>query len=1283
MKRAVVAALCGLWCILAMAGPVSAQTSALSGVVTDKDGGVVPGATVLAKNNATGTTLESVSNASGAFSFPGLPVGTYSVTVSLTGFKTSVTNDVRLLAGSPSNIKVVLELGALTETVEVAARAELVQTQSTSVTSTISVEQISNLPLVSRNALNFVTFLPGVQTVGGPRNSTVSGLPQNTINITIDGISNSNNFQSGDGFFSMVTPRLDAVEEITVTGATPGADGGGQGSVQIAFVTRSGTNQTSGSLYHYMRHKAFNTNYFFNEIRGLDRNQVTVHQYGGRIGGPIVLPGFDGRGKAFYFFNFEHFYQPTEVTRTRTIINERALAGTFAYTVTVGGVQQVRTVNVLTLAAANGQIASTDPTIISLLNAMRAAAKTTGVITTPVGSVNTESFIYQSGSRRNEYAPTGRLDYNITDKHRLSATYYWQRFHSNPDILNSADPTFPGFPNYGIQASYRTTGSIALRSTMSQALVNNFRFGWQWSPVDFFGNVKVSDFDNQGGYAITPGFGLTSATVSNNPQPRNTVNWSFDNDISWLKGNHSFTFGANFQTVIHNQNTKNVVPTIGLGFNTTFDPAIGLFNTTNFPGASTTNLGDARALYALLTGRVSSIGGTGRLNPEGTEYIYNGNLYQRSKMSEMGFFAQDSWRITPTFTFNYGLRWEYQFPFVPLTSTFSRVYLKDVCGVSGEGNGTGGRGCNIFQPGTLSGGTYQPQFVQFPKGERGFQSDWNNLAPNVGIAWRPNVQSGMLRTILGDPDTATFRAGFSMSFNRERMDQYTGTYGANPGGTTPATRSAAATAFPLVNTGESWPVLFRERNRLGQPNFVKSPTYPIMATTANSVNYFDENIVTPYTQSWSAGFQRSLGRDMAVEIRYVGNRNEKAWTNENWNAVNIDENGFFNEFKKAQANLVANMAAGRGATYAYTGVAGTSPLPIYLGYFSGVNPSLASDPSRYTHANFTSASWVAAHSQLEPDPDSIASSIWGTTAFRTNGLAAGYPTNFWVMNPAVSSANVRRAAAGSRYHSIQIDLRRRLANGLFFNANYTFAYRKGSSLEDLHRDRIYVESTGAPHAFKGAWTYDIPFGRGRRWGTDLHPVVSALFGNWEFSGTGRFQIESYALGAGNVLVGMTKNELHDMFKIRMVKDAATGTITVYSMPQDVIDNTRRAYSTDPSSPTGYSALGVPTGRYIAPASRPGCVYRFTGDCGSERIVFNGPAFTRFDMRLRKLFPFGGRKSAEVTIEVLNVFDNVNFNHAFNPGSGTGIFQVTSAYTDINTTYDPGGRIGQLVWRINW
>ena len=215
-----------------------------------------------------------------------------------------------------------LEVGALSEVVTVSAGTDLIRTQTPTVSSTINADFITTLPRADRNALNFLIFLPGVQTIGGAgsaRGSTVSGLPQNTINITIDGISNSNLLQSGDGFFSMVVPRLDAIEEVTMTTATAGANATGQGAVQIAFQTRSGTNRFETSLYSYSQHAMFNSNSFFNRNqRSMPVPQATNLTYGGRVGGPIIIPGvFDGRGKAFFFFNYEEVYNPIETARQR------------------------------------------------------------------------------------------------------------------------------------------------------------------------------------------------------------------------------------------------------------------------------------------------------------------------------------------------------------------------------------------------------------------------------------------------------------------------------------------------------------------------------------------------------------------------------------------------------------------------------------------------------------------------------------------------------------------------------------------------------------------------------------------------------------------------------------------------------------------------------------------------------------------------------------------------------------------------------------------------------
>jgi hypothetical protein len=1260
-------------------------SQSLSGVVVDPAGGVIPGASVVVKNNATGETFELTSNEAGVFSVPAIAVGTYTITVTLQSFKTAVISDVRIVTGTAANIKATLELGALTETVQVSSRAELVQSQSPTVASTLVAQQLNEVPLASRNALYALNMLPGVQygSGSGPRAAGINGLPNNTINITIDGVQTGNMLQSTDGFFSMVTPRLDAVEEITVTGAVPGS-GAGPGSVQIQFATRSGTNQMEGSAYHYWKQPDFNSNYYFNRINSLSKNQVVAHQYGFRQGGPIVIPGlYDGRNKAFFFFNFERLYQPSSATRTRTILRPQAQAGIFGYNVTVAGVQQRQTVDLVALARNNGQVSAFDPTVIKMLEKIRSGAESAGTIN-DTGNGNTLDYVYQAEAVGNQYAPTGRIDLNLSDRHRLSGSYWWQRFTSTTDLLNNAERRFPGLLNYGTQNSFRTTGNSTLRSALSANLVNELRGGWQWSPNDFFSNITPDHFSDQDGYALS--FPIsTGPTYSTNPQPRNTTTWSVDNTLNWLRGAHSFSMGGGYAGVLNRQNSFNVAPTVNLGFDTNLDPAAGLFTTGNFPSATAAQLTEARNLYALLTGRVTSVGGTARLDSATGKYVYNGDLARKSRQSSFNAFFADQWRATPALTLTAGLRWDVHLPFTPADDTWSLATIEDICGISGLGDGPLGRPCSIFNPRAQSG-TLIPAYDKFEPGMPAHKTNWFDFAPNAGVAWRPNVQSGWLRTLLGDPEQATIRGGYGLSYNQERIDRFTANAGSNPGGTVNVTRDLG-TGYPLVLPGETYPVFFSQKSRLGQPGFPESPIYPIAATTANSVNIFpqDRHLKTPRVHSFSVGIQRSVGRDMAFEARYVGNRNRYTWAEEDWNERSVFGSGFFDEFKLAQKNISANIAAGVGSRgFAYTGAPGTSPLPIHLAYLNG--SAAASNPAAYTSTNFTNQAFINRFSALRPQVTGALSAI-DTAAFRTNALAAGLPRNLIVMNPMVSGTFVVMDNNWTTYDSLQLELRRRLSQGLLVGANYTYGIKKQSLLTTLAQPRVEVDNSedrNSPHAFKMNWDYELPIGRDRRFGSNMNPVLNAIVGGWQFSGSGLVKTDRYRM-VGVKPEGMSVEDVQKEFKIRIEKNA-TGQTVVFSYPEDIRLNTWAAFSPDPTTPTGYSvARGVPTGRYLRPASDANCIAIYRFDCNTPDINLNGPLFSRWDMRLKKSFGLGGRRSFEIMAEVLNVFDTINFNHSvnFNPTNGEDTFRVTSAYTDVNTTFDPGGRVGQLVWRINW
>ena len=320
-------------------------TSSLSGTVTDTTGAVVPGASVTVKNMSTTAASEAVTNAEGQFTVPALNAGKYSVIVSLSGFKTVTVNDVTLNAGVPAGVTVKMEVGGVEEQVVVTGGSEIVATQSSTVSTTLTSKQIQSLPLTSRNALDFVVNLPGVNTPGTARNSTVNGLPQGSINMTLDGISIQDNFlKTSDGFFARVQPRLDAIEEVTVTSAANGADSGGQGAVNIRFVTKSGSNAFKGNAFYTLRHDALNANPFFTNRNLTDpvtgkapKAEFRQYQPGFNAGGPIMIPGlFDGHDKAFFFFNYEDNRQPSKIARNRTILTPAAASGAIPTATTHG-----------------------------------------------------------------------------------------------------------------------------------------------------------------------------------------------------------------------------------------------------------------------------------------------------------------------------------------------------------------------------------------------------------------------------------------------------------------------------------------------------------------------------------------------------------------------------------------------------------------------------------------------------------------------------------------------------------------------------------------------------------------------------------------------------------------------------------------------------------------------------------------------------------------------------------------------------------------------------------
>jgi hypothetical protein len=489
-------------------------TSSLEGTVTDPSGAAVAGSQVQARNVNTGQTFNATANERGVWTVTAVPTAIYRVTVTAQGFKTSAAPDVKVDAGVPATVNVKLELGSITETVEVAGAAEVLQTSTATVASTLTGRQINELPFMSRNALELIITQPGTSTPGTPRTSSINGLPKGSMNITLDGINIQDNLlRSDDGFYTSVQPRQDAIEEVTLVTAAAGAESLGEGAAQVKFVTKSGTNNWHGGLFWQHRNDFFNANYHFNNINALPRDRLILNQFGGRIGGPIK------RNKAFFFVNFEEFRLPqTYNVGPQTILTDRARQGIFTYRDSAGAIREV---NLYQIAAAknpslpaNIRPYSTTPDpvlmrsfdLISQLTSAGAGSLQSRVATN--NDYNRNDFRFQTPANNKRHFPTVRLDYEINQKHHLEFTTHYNSFRSVPDGVNSIVPFLPGTgtvlgtePNAGAR-QIKFTGSVALRSQLAPSLTSEVRFGLAGGNSLFREEITPQLFSQWNGYAV-------------------------------------------------------------------------------------------------------------------------------------------------------------------------------------------------------------------------------------------------------------------------------------------------------------------------------------------------------------------------------------------------------------------------------------------------------------------------------------------------------------------------------------------------------------------------------------------------------------------------------------------------------------------------------------------------------------------------------------------------------------------------------------------------------------
>ena len=1275
-------------------------TGRISGTVMDPQGAIVPTAEVVVKNDETGNEYKVKVGDDGTFVIASLPIAIYTVTVTAAGFKQTIITNVRTQVGLASTVQITLQVGAANETVTVTSGAEVLQKETTNVGSVISGRQITDLPFSSRDALDLVLTLPGTATVGRPRSSSVNGLPKGALFISLDGINAQDNFlRTTDGFFTYIRPRIDAIEEVQVSTATPGAEASAGGAVHIRFVTKGGTNDYHGGGWWYNRQRVYNTNYYFNKINrqrsepGCDvtvpgclvetpRSQVMLNQWGFKIGGPVT-PWL--KDKVFFFFAYDEFRLPEQQTRTRVILTPEAEAGIFKYIASNG---ELRSVNMLTLAAGrnNPLIPGTkDPTISGILSAIREATAKGAV--TNLTDPNQQSLTFTNTGGQNRRFPTFRLDANVTSNHHIEMIYNFQDFASRVDFLNSRDPAFPEpVPQIlGSQGSNRFSLSTALRSQLSSKVVNEARYGLTGGTVVFFPEMSPASYAPFGNVTFSfPSVYANPQSAPNNSR-RNSPIKQFTDNLSWIKGRHNLNFGASFTAAKSFQQSSggNLAP--NLTFNIlSADPANALFTTANFPGASTTQLNDARGIYALLTGKISAIVFNAKLNEKTLEYSFDDTAIERNTVRGYGFYFQDYFKIKPNLNINYGLRWEAQLAPRHKNGVYVRPTFDGLFGISGT-NG-------LFNPAATGGAP--TEYIPVDENSKPFDDDFNNLAPSIGIAWSPQFKNSILKGLFGEGEQTVLRAAYSISYVTGGFADFNAVWNSNPGLT-----SAAGARAGIEFTAGS--LLLRNNPNLLRP--LPTRAFPLAGQAGIVAWDFDPNLRAPYVQSWSFGIQREINKDTVFEARYVGNHSIGLGVQENLNEVNIFENGFLPEFIAAQNNLAIFKAANPNCdlpnqpvcSFRNLGLPGQVNLPIFSASFGTAV------------ANFTNATFKQLLQQGQAG--ALANQLGNTTtniAFQTNRINAGLSPNFFIVNPTLLGANSVLAtdSGWSTYNALQLELRRRFANGLLVQGNYTWSHSftnlftqtqlVGLTLQPHTLRNPAMDKSPSPfdirHAFKANYIYELPFGPGRRFDfTRGNGVLGKIFGGWETDGIIRWQsgrIFSLTSGrgtvnqydAGVVLVGMNQEQLQALVKIRKQPgDANRGSVSW--LPESFIEDTLRAF--------GLKA-GLPRGPHLAPPSTP-------GEFGSY-IYLYGPSLFRADLSIVKKTRIRESLNIETRVEFLNAFNNTNFlignfgaadiantdQNAVSVSSAT-FGQTTHAYRDVSTTNDPGGRLLQLVLRINF
>jgi len=1174
---AVALLLTAFFCLSATVGGFAQSVnSTVSGTVKDQAGAVIQGAQVTLIDLLTRREVVATSNDQGFFTFQDVRAGNYQLTAEHTGFKKAEVTNVTVNVATPATVNFELQAGQI---------AEVITTSASESQAVVNTENAELSTTVQSRQINDLP-LNGRNPLDLA--NLQAGINQSGDNreATVNGLRGTftnltwDGININDNFIRTDTFFGVAAPSVVSVGEftlTTQNSGpqDGLGVTQVRLVTPRGSTEFHGSLFEYHRNDVFDANSFFNNAAGVPKEKLIQNQFGFGLGGPIKFPK-----KVFGPLGFDSeklfFYGYWEGTRLRT---QQSVIRTVLS-------QSARSGN-FTYRASNGQLQT-----VNLLTLAGAAGTidpiTQGLVArTPLpndfstGDLASAGAAQQSniaGFRFNTGSGTDSDLWGFRVDYDASARH---RFEANYSRFTFK---LPNDPFNAIEEPFPGLPGGGQDSARPRG-----SFAWNWTPTANlnnelrfgFNNYNVGFFTNEpfsSGFRVT--FPVITDPVQNTlPQGRKATNYEVINNATWVKGSHTVRFGGNYRRVyIEPFDLTGTIPNYTIGYNGTGNTVP--LRRSQFPGISSNDFTRASDILAILTGAVDSATQTFNVASRTSGFVGGAPSVQQFQYFTAAGYANDTWRVRPNFSLNVGLRYEY----ISVPTEKRGLLLLPVGGLAA-----------LRDPNAVI------DFAGSGTGHPFFNDDRNNFAPSISFSWDPTGRGKM-----------AIRAGYSISYVIDNnittlLNAATGNQGLNQTVTIPDVTGTLGRGGRVPITAPSFKV-----PRTTLDNIALDPTAALFA--------IDPNLKTPYVQQWNLSIEREIFRDTVAEVRYVGNRGVKLTRGIDLNQVRIFDNGFLADFQRAQRNLAKNGDPTIG-----------EPLQIFpkLGDF-GLGPGALGDSGIQELISQGQVGELAAiyvvNRDLFLDP--------------SNGLGVTLTPGFFLRaNPNAFVTDYIGNGSFSTYHGLQAEIRHRLRNGLYLQANYTFSkaftdFEGGQTnfqgLLDLgsgvavEKQRISNDIT---HVIKANGLYDLPFGRDRRF-FNQNGFVGGLLGGWSLNGILRLQ------SGEPISIVSQRGTLNRA--TRSVKNTVVSTLSVQQL-QDKTglfrDSSGRVLMFDPS------LLAAGGGGNEAIFQNPAA-----GTLGTLQLTpVSGPWFFNVDLSLIKRTKIKERLNMEFRADAFNVFNRTNFN----------------------------------------